>query len=67
MFIWWQEEREVLKDVSRVPEAKVVKDLIRHDLDEPISNWFFLAGSNLKEQERTELIQFLKKNVEVFA
>lgn len=67
MFIWWQEEREVLKDVSRVPEAKVVKDLIRHDLDEPISNWFFLVGSNLKEQERTELIQFLKKNVEVFA
>ena len=66
MFIWWQEERDVVKDVSRVPEAKVVKDLIRHDLDEPISNWFFLVGSNLKEQERTELIQFLKKNVEVF-
>ena len=49
------------------PEAKVMEDLIRYQLDEPSSNHFFLTGINLKERERTELIQFLTTNIEFFA
>ena len=53
-----EEEREVLEDIERVPEEKPVEDLIRYDLDESSSDHFFLVGSNLKEQERIELIEF---------
>ena len=49
-------EQEVLKDVGRVPEAKVVEDLICYELDEPSSDHFFLTGVNLEERERIELI-----------
>ncbi|GFS40391.1 hypothetical protein Acr_00g0068270 [Actinidia rufa] len=45
-------------------ETKVVEDLIRYELDEPRSDHFFITGANLKEQERTELVQFLKANIE---
>ena len=61
------EKREVLEDVGREPEVKVVEDLIRYELEEPSSDRFFLTGTNLEEQERTELIQFLIANIEVFA
>ena len=61
-----KEEREVLEDVSRTLEAKVVEDLIRYELDEPRSNHYFLIGSNMKEWERIELIEFLKTNIKVF-
>ena len=61
-----EEECKVLEDVGRVPKLKVVKDLVRYDLDELSSDRFFLVGSNLKERERTELIGFLKANVEEF-
>ncbi|GFY90770.1 hypothetical protein Acr_07g0009670 [Actinidia rufa] len=54
------EERKVLEDVDRIPEEKVVEDLVRYELDGPSSDRF------LKEQERIELIEFLKTNVEVF-
>ncbi|GFZ14607.1 hypothetical protein Acr_24g0007970 [Actinidia rufa] len=47
--------------------TKKVDDLIRYELDEPTSDRFFLVGSNMKERERTELIEFLKANIEVFA
>ena len=53
-----EEEHEVLDDVRRDPKAKVVEDQIRYELDEPSSDCFFLTGTNLKERERTELIQF---------
>ena len=56
-----EEEHEVLKDVGRDPEAKVVENLICYELDEPSLNHFFLIDANLKERERIELIQFLKK------
>ena len=62
-----EEERKILEDVGRDPKAKVVKDLIRYELDEPSSDHFFLTGANLEERERTELIQFLKANIKVFA
>ncbi|GFZ15662.1 hypothetical protein Acr_25g0000710 [Actinidia rufa] len=62
-----EEDIEVLKDVGRDPEAKVIEKLVRYELDEPGSDQFFLGGSNLNECKRTELIQFLKANIEAFA
>ncbi|XP_057501675.1 uncharacterized protein LOC130785510 [Actinidia eriantha] len=62
-----EEEREVLKVVGRNPKDKVVEDLIRYELNEPRSDLYFLVGLNVKEWERTELIEFLKENIEVFA
>ncbi|GFZ11339.1 hypothetical protein Acr_22g0007370 [Actinidia rufa] len=35
------EEQEVLEDVERDLEAKVVEDLIRYELDEPSSDFSF--------------------------
>ena len=48
-----ENEREVLKDVGKTPEAKAVEDLIRYELDELSSNRFFLIGPNMRERERT--------------
>ena len=62
-----EEEVEILEDVRRNSEAKVVEDLMRYELDEPSSKYYFLIGANLKERERIELIQFLEVNIEVFA
>ena len=62
-----EEEHEVLENVERDPKAKVVEDLIRYELDEPSLDCFFLTSANLEEQERTELIQLLTANIEVFA
>ncbi|GFY90899.1 hypothetical protein Acr_07g0010950 [Actinidia rufa] len=45
---------------------KVVDDLIRYELDEPSSSYFFLVGLNMKERERIELIEFQKANIEAF-
>ncbi|GFZ15658.1 hypothetical protein Acr_25g0000670 [Actinidia rufa] len=59
--------REVLEDVGRDPEAKVIEELVRYELDEPGSDRFFLVGSDLNECDRTELIQLLKANIEAFA
>ena len=44
-----EEERELLKDVSRILEEKVVKELVHYELDEQSSDHFFLIGSNLRE------------------
>ncbi|GFS41395.1 hypothetical protein Acr_00g0074050 [Actinidia rufa] len=62
-----KEERKVLEDVGRTLEAKVIEDLICYELDEPNANCFFLVGSNMRERERTELIEFPKTNIEVCA
>ena len=51
-----EEEMEVLEDVGRDPETKVVDDLMRYELDEPSSDYFFLIGSDLKEWERIKLV-----------
>ena len=40
------EEREVLEDVDKTLEAKVMEDLICYDFDEPSLDRFFLMGSN---------------------
>ena len=44
-----KEKMEVLEDVRRTPDDKVVEDLICYELDEPSSDHFFLTGANLKE------------------
>ena len=62
-----EEEREVLEDVGWTSDTKVVEELIRYELDDPSSDNYFLVGSNMKERERTELIEFRKANVKVFA
>ncbi|XP_057489449.1 uncharacterized protein LOC130775334 [Actinidia eriantha] len=62
-----EEDIEVLEDVGRDPKAKIIEELVRYELDEPSSDRFFLIGSELNECERTELIQLLKANIEVFA
>ena len=62
-----EEEHEFLEDVGRNLEAKVVEDLICYELDELSLDRFFLTGANLKEGERTKLIQFFTSNIEVFA
>ena len=51
-----EEVQEVLEDLERDLEARVVENLIRYELDEPSSNRFFLTGANLEERERIELI-----------
>ena len=62
-----KEEHEVLEDVQKDLEAKVLEDLIHFELDEPSLNHFFLRGTNLEEREKTKLIQFFTENIEVFA
>ena len=52
----FEEEHEVLENVERDLEAKVVEDLICYELDEPSSDCFFLIGANWEARERTELI-----------
>ncbi|GFZ11200.1 hypothetical protein Acr_22g0005980 [Actinidia rufa] len=42
----------------------IIEDLIRCELDEPSSDRYFLVGSNMKERERIELIEFLTANIE---
>ena len=54
-------ERELLEDVGRTPEDKVVEELIHYELDEPSSDNYLFVDSNMKKQERIELIEFLKK------
>ncbi|GFZ19863.1 hypothetical protein Acr_28g0005680 [Actinidia rufa] len=55
-----EEERKILEDASRTSEDKVIKDLIRYELDELSLNYYYLVGSNMKQRERIELIEFLK-------
>ncbi|GFZ09156.1 hypothetical protein Acr_20g0009640 [Actinidia rufa] len=62
-----EEDIEVLEDVGRDIEAKIIKELVCYELDEPGSDRFFLIGSYLNECERTELIQLLKANIKAFA
>ena len=62
-----EEEREVLEDVSKTLKAKVIEDLIHYDLVEPCSNCYFLVGLNMKKRKRTELVEFLMTNIEIFA
>ncbi|GFZ00158.1 hypothetical protein Acr_13g0015570 [Actinidia rufa] len=50
-----EENTEVLEDVGRDPEAKVIEELVRYELDERGSDRFFLVGSGLNECERAAI------------
>ena len=54
----------MLQDVGKTPKDKVVEDLIRYELDELSSYCYLFVGSNMKEREKTELIEFLNANIE---
>ena len=62
-----EKEREVLEDVGRTSKAKVVEDFVRYDPDKPSSERFFVSSSYLREWEKSEFIEFLTVNIEVFA
>ena len=42
------------------------KDLVKITIGDDLEN-FFQVGSQLPQQERNELIEFLKQNIDVFA
>ena len=62
-----EEEREVLEDIGRISEPKIMEKLVHYKLNDPNSDCYFLIGLNMKEHERTELIKYQKENTEVFA
>ena len=55
-----KEELEVLEDVRRDLKAKVVKDLICYELDEPSLDHFFLIDANLRNEREPSSSSFLK-------
>ncbi|XXG47635.1 hypothetical protein AAC387_Pa02g2248 [Persea americana] len=56
-----------LGDVGRPPAQKSIEDLTEVRLDPSDPDRFFLLGSQLPELEKTELLDLLLKNKEVFA
>lgn len=61
------EDWGVLDDVGTKAEDKAVEELVEVRIDTEQSNKFFLLGSRLTAQERTEMLEFLMANIEVFA
>ena len=61
------EDREVLDNVGTKAEDKAVEELVevRIDIEQP--DKFFLLSSSLTATERTEMVEFLMANIEVFA
>ena len=56
-----------LRDVGRAPAQKSIEDLIEVRLDPTDPDILFLLGSQLPEPEKTELLDLLLKNKEIFA
>lgn len=50
------------------PEEKIFKELIQVPkiFGEIVEEKFFLVGSSLGEEEKEELVRFLKANIDVF-
>ena len=61
------EGKEVLEDVGRKVEEKLVEDLVEVRIDENDPTKFFLLGSSLSSAERTDYVNFLVSNLEAFA
>ncbi|XP_028062042.1 uncharacterized protein LOC114265419 [Camellia sinensis] len=59
--------QSVLENVGTRAEEKVVEELVGVRIDTENPNKFFLLGSSLTAQERTEMVEFLMANIEVFA
>ena len=61
-------DREVeLEDVGRAPAQNSIEDLTEVRLNPTDPDRFFLLGSQLPEPKKTELLNLLLKNKEVFA
>lgn len=58
-------DASVLEDVGRRANEKAIEGLITVPITEDGSQ-FFLVGLSLSDTERMELVDFLKKNIEVF-
>ncbi|XXG83703.1 hypothetical protein AAC387_Pa10g1396 [Persea americana] len=56
-----------LGDVGRTPAQKSIEDLTEVRIDPADPDRFFLVGSQLPEPEKTQLLDLLLKNKEVFA
>ncbi|XP_028090679.1 uncharacterized protein LOC114290870 [Camellia sinensis] len=61
------ERNEQFANVGKAAEQKAVEDLVEVKVDEKDIEKFFLLGSSLSNTERTELMEFLISNIEVFA
>ncbi|XXG41305.1 hypothetical protein AAC387_Pa01g1795 [Persea americana] len=56
-----------LEDVGRAPAQKSIKDLTEIKIDPDNPDKFFLPRSQLPKPEKTELLNLLLQNKEVFA
>ncbi|XXG41641.1 hypothetical protein AAC387_Pa01g2069 [Persea americana] len=56
-----------LGDVGRAPEQKSIEDLAEVRIDPADPNRFFLVGSQLPEDEKTQLLDLLLESKEIFA
>ena len=61
------EDRGVLDYVGTKAEDKAVEELVEVRIDTENPDKFFLLGSSLTAQERTEMVEFLIAYIEVFA
>ncbi|GFY88776.1 hypothetical protein Acr_06g0007160 [Actinidia rufa] len=51
-----KEDIEMLEDVGCDPEAKVIEELVRYELDEPSSDRFFLVGGRRSAPEHVDAV-----------
>ncbi|XXG62910.1 hypothetical protein AAC387_Pa05g1201 [Persea americana] len=56
-----------LEDVGRAPTQKSIEDLTEIRISHNDPDRFFLLGSQLPEPEKTELLNLILQNKEVFA
>ena len=54
-----------MESIDRPAEEAKCKDLVKITIGDD-SDKFFQVGSQLPQQEREELIEFLKQNIDVF-
>ena len=57
----------VLEDVGGTPEEKMVEDLEKVLIEEGDSEKYFLIGTSLGADEKLQLLELLRENMEVFA
>lgn len=60
-------EQPVLEDVGGAPEEKIVEDLEKVLVKEDDLEKYFLIGTSLGADEKLQLLELLRENMEVFA
>ena len=50
-----------------LPEGKVQEDLEKFFIEEGNEEKYFLIGSSLNQEEKQQIVDFLKANIDVFA